>query len=99
MRLGKAVELRCYINETTKFKRVSFEALNGTVKTLVSNEEINYEFMHGSINVVNKTDYYEIRVAPFGFDTAGTYICEDDVTLMDKIGHVSNITLYVDGKI
>jgi hypothetical protein len=49
------------------------------------------------IHIDKHKTHYEIKINPIRKESAGVYTCEDDVSLINKNGHSSNITLHVIG--
>jgi hypothetical protein len=98
--VGSAIEIRCYLNETTQFTQINHILLNGSVVTLLSNEHINQEQLNNTeIRLLKSNSYYKIKIYPVKFESAGVYTCEDDTTRTDQTGHYSNVTLSVVGKL
>ena len=73
--------------------------MNGTVITLLSNNDLNEEQLnHTEIKLLKLNSYYKIKIYPVHLESAGVYTCEDDLSRTDQTGHNSNITLNVVGK-
>lgn len=94
--LGQAIQFRCVVNDTSKFTRIRHELFNGTSQTLLSNDVINaQETSNSHIHVEKFNHIYVIKIDPIKRESAGIYICEDDISISDKRGHEANVTLYV----
>lgn len=98
--VGGAIEIRCYLNETTKFTRINHVLMNGTVVTLLSNNDLNENQLNNTeIKLIKRESYYKIKIYPVQFESAGVYTCEDDISRTDQRGHYSNFTLNVISKL
>jgi hypothetical protein len=92
--LGQAIQFRCVVNDTSKFTRIRHELFNGTSQILLSNDVVNtQEASSDHIHVEKFNHIYVIKLNPIKHESAGVYICEDDIS--NKRGYVANVTLYV----
>ena len=96
--LGQAIELRCVTNETSKFTRIQHILPNSTVETLLSNDYLNADFQRTEMHIFKFGHVYVLRIEPVRLHSAGLYSCEDDVSIHNKLNHISSINVHVVGK-
>ncbi len=96
--LGQAIELRCLTNETSKFTRIQHTLPNKTIETLLSNDYLNADFQRTEIHIFKFGHVYVLRIEPVRMHSAGLYTCEDDVSIHNKLNHLSSINVHVVGK-
>ena len=93
--LGQSLELRCLTNETSKFTRIQHILPNKTVETLLSNDYLNADFQRTEMHIFKFGHVYVLRIEPIRMHSAGLYSCEDDVSIHNKLNHLSFINVHV----
>ena len=97
--IGQSIELRCVVNETSGFTRIQHRLPNGSVETLLSNNKMNTDLSSKSeLHIQKISNVYIVKIEPVRLHSAGTYICQDDMSSNNKASQTSNITVHVIGR-